>query len=146
LLSVAEAGDETVPLLWIFQQEMSAGIAGSSYVVGDLTAKGTCKAVVDSAVASLGGLTTVVNCAGVLQGGAFGTPACNLDNFDFNFGINVRAVSRSDFLLSKCFEGFPSGRLSPSSIVNLLVFLRLAIVAFPIFFQQFYTKRVPAHI
>jgi hypothetical protein len=47
-------------------------------VVGDLITPGTCETVVQAAVQKLGGLTTLVNCAGVLQGAAFGTPACNL--------------------------------------------------------------------
>eukprot|EP00041_Stephanoeca_diplocostata_P030164 m.906154 g.906154 ORF g.906154 m.906154 type:complete len:63 (-) comp23700_c0_seq65:3030-3218(-) len=40
-----------------------------------------CARVVAAAATALGGLTSVVNCAGVLQGGAFGTTSCNLENF-----------------------------------------------------------------
>ncbi len=43
--------------------------------------------------------TTLVNCAGVLAGGAFGTPACNLDNFMFNFNTNTKVFSPLLFCL-----------------------------------------------
>lgn len=64
----------------------------TSYVAGDLTHDGACERIVDGAVGRLGSLTTLVNCAGVLQGGAFGTDACNLDNFQYNFNGNTRSV------------------------------------------------------
>lgn len=41
-------------------------------------------------MAHLSGLTTLVNCAGVLKGGAMG--AIDLDNFLFNFNTNTKAV------------------------------------------------------
>jgi len=62
------------------------------YVSGDLTQDGECKRVVDEASQKLGGLTTLVNCAGALKGGAFGTDACNLENFMFNFNSNTKTV------------------------------------------------------
>ena len=49
---------------------------------------GECAKVVAAATGHLGGLTTLVNCAGVLQGGAMGQ--ATLANFDFNFSINAR--------------------------------------------------------
>jgi NAD(P)-dependent dehydrogenase (short-subunit alcohol dehydrogenase family) len=61
-------------------------------IAGDLTSDGEAQRIVDSAVASLGGLTTLVNCAGVLKGGAFGSDACNLDNFLYNFNGNTKSV------------------------------------------------------
>jgi NAD(P)-dependent dehydrogenase (short-subunit alcohol dehydrogenase family) len=64
---------------------------GCFYAVGDLTEDGVCPRIVDEAVQQLGGLTTLVNNAGVLKGGAFGTDACNLENFDHNFKANTRA-------------------------------------------------------
>lgn len=68
-------------------------IGGSAgYVVGDLTEPGFCKHVVTEAAEQMGGLTTLVNCAGVLQGGAFGSEACNLENFKFNFNHNTLTV------------------------------------------------------
>ena len=33
----------------------------------------------------------MINCAGVLQGGAFGTNGASLENFDYNFKANTRA-------------------------------------------------------
>jgi NAD(P)-dependent dehydrogenase (short-subunit alcohol dehydrogenase family) len=48
-------------------------------------------AKVAEGVAKLGGLTTLVNNAGVLAGGAMGTPACTMENFDYNFNANTRA-------------------------------------------------------
>ena len=68
------------------------GAGGGGYLAADLTHPGACKRAVDAAVASLGGLTTLVNCAGVLRGGAFGTEACNLDNFLFNITSNTQTV------------------------------------------------------
>eukprot|EP00658_Telonema_sp_P-2_P019276 TRINITY_DN17594_c0_g1_i4.p1 TRINITY_DN17594_c0_g1~~TRINITY_DN17594_c0_g1_i4.p1 ORF type:complete len:260 (-),score=44.34 TRINITY_DN17594_c0_g1_i4:358-1137(-) len=66
---------------------------GCSYVVGDITESGGSEAVVERAVHQLGGeLSTLVNCAGVLHGGTFGTPACNLENFKLNFGCNTQAL------------------------------------------------------
>jgi hypothetical protein len=40
--------------------------------------------IVNAAASLLGGLTTVINSAGVLQGGGMDT--ANLDNFKYNFG------------------------------------------------------------
>ena len=47
----------------------------------------------EQAVEKLGGLTTLVNNAGVLQGGAFGVDegGASLANFDYNFNANTRA-------------------------------------------------------
>jgi NADP-dependent 3-hydroxy acid dehydrogenase YdfG len=36
--------------------------------------------------------TTLVNCAGVLEGGAFGSEACNMNNFMKNFNTNTKVV------------------------------------------------------
>ena len=44
------------------------------------------------AVDALGGLTSLVNCAGVLRGGAFGSPTVGMENYRKNFGINTGAV------------------------------------------------------
>lgn len=55
------------------------------YVVGDLTADGECERIVKEAVSQLGGLTTLVNVAGVLKGGAMGS--VDLNNFEFNFKV-----------------------------------------------------------
>jgi len=69
-----------------------AAETGCDYTVGDLTEAGTCERVVAEAVAKLGGLTTLVNNAGVLQGGAFGVEGgASLANFDYNFNANTRA-------------------------------------------------------
>ena len=60
-------------------------------VSGDLTEKDVCKKVVEEAVEKLGGkLTTLVNCAGVLKGGAVGS--IKLDNFMFNLKGNTISV------------------------------------------------------
>ena len=61
-------------------------------MAADLTQDGEPQRVIEAAVAALGGLTTLVNCAGVLRGGAFGTDACTLENFLFNFNGNTRTV------------------------------------------------------
>ena len=60
------------------------------FSAGDLTSSGTPEEIVNSAVESMGGLTTVVNAAGVLRGGAMGT--VDLENFQFNFAANVQTT------------------------------------------------------
>lgn len=50
-----------------------------------------CEQAVHDAVQILGGtLTTVVNAAGALRGGAVGSPGTNLQNYEFNMKINVQ--------------------------------------------------------
>ncbi|KNC87412.1 hypothetical protein SARC_00449 [Sphaeroforma arctica JP610] len=60
------------------------------YVVGDLCQDGVCERIVREAVEQLGGLTTVINCAGVLVAGAMGS--VSLDNYLFNFRGNVQST------------------------------------------------------
>jgi NAD(P)-dependent dehydrogenase (short-subunit alcohol dehydrogenase family) len=62
------------------------------YLVGDLTQPEDCKRMVDEAAVLMDGVTTLVNCAGVLKGGALGTEAANLANFQFNFANNTQSV------------------------------------------------------
>lgn len=63
----------------------------SDYIVADLTKPGASGAVVAEAVAKLGGeLTTLVNNAGVLKGGAAGDPATDLSNYQFNMTLNTQ--------------------------------------------------------
>lgn len=90
---------------------------GCEYAVGDLTEAGSCERVVAEAVSKLGGLTTLVNNAGVLQGGAFGgDPAAggaSLANFDYNFNANTRApfemmVHATPHLIAAGVEAGPS--------------------------------------
>lgn len=59
------------------------------FVVADVTKEGECERVVEAAVGILKGLTTVVNAAGVLQGGAMG--AVGLENFHHNMITNTQA-------------------------------------------------------
>jgi len=60
--------------------------------VGDLLEEGGCKKIVEASVAELGGLTSLVNCAGVLKTGAFGSDTLNLENFMINFNGNTKTV------------------------------------------------------
>jgi NAD(P)-dependent dehydrogenase (short-subunit alcohol dehydrogenase family) len=60
------------------------------YVVADVTREGECRHLVDTAVAILNGLTTVVNAAGVLQGGAMGDNV-DLANYHHNMITNAQA-------------------------------------------------------
>ena len=61
------------------------------YVVADLTKSGASEAVVKEAVVKLGGeLTTLVNNAGVLKGGAAGDPGTDLSNYEFNMTLNTQ--------------------------------------------------------
>lgn len=58
------------------------------YIAADLTLG--CEKIVAEAVKYLGGLSTLVNCAGVLKGGSIEN--ASLEDFDFNFNGNVRQV------------------------------------------------------
>eukprot|EP01134_Creolimax_fragrantissima_P000529 CFRG0529T1 len=71
-------------------KDLKASGGCHQFVVADLTEEGACERVITSAVESLGGLTTVINCAGVLKGGAIGS--VGLDNYLFNFKGNVQTV------------------------------------------------------
>ena len=59
------------------------------YVVADLTLTGQCEHVVSEAVRILSGLTTVVNNAGVLKGGAMGS--VTIENYHVNMITNTQA-------------------------------------------------------
>ena len=59
-------------------------------VAGDLTEKDACAKVVGEAAKLAGGISTLVNCAGVLKGGAVGS--IDLDNFMFNLKANTISV------------------------------------------------------
>lgn len=63
---------------------------GCKIVVADLTQNGECERVVKEAIKQMGGVTTLVHCAGVLKGASFGTPDCNLKNFQHNFLGNTQ--------------------------------------------------------
>lgn len=59
------------------------------FVVADITQDGECERLVTKAVEMLGGLTTVVNAAGVLFGGAMDT--IDLANYQKNMTCNTQA-------------------------------------------------------
>ena len=59
------------------------------YVVADITKEGECERMVKEAAEILGGLTTVVNAAGVLYGGAMGE--IDLTNYRLNMNCNTQA-------------------------------------------------------
>lgn len=59
------------------------------FIVADITENGQCPRVVDSAAVLLGGLTTVVNGAGVLHGGAVGE--IDIENYELNMRTNTKA-------------------------------------------------------
>jgi len=71
-----------------------SALESSEYLKGfhvcDLTESGAAEAAVEAAVSEMQGLTTVVNAAGVLQGGAMGS--VGLENFHYNMTANVQAV------------------------------------------------------
>lgn len=63
----------------------------NGYVVVDLLEDGASERVVSEAVSKLGGeLTTLVNNAGVLRGGAAGDPATDLSNYEANMRLNTQ--------------------------------------------------------
>lgn len=59
------------------------------FLVADLTKPGECERIVTEASRALDGLTTVVNAAGVLKGGAMGT--IDLANYKVNMACNTQA-------------------------------------------------------
>ena len=68
--------------------KLNGGI--SDYIVADITEKGECERVVNTAVEMMGGrLTTVINAAGVLQAGAM--DSIDLSNYEFNMSCNAQA-------------------------------------------------------
>ncbi len=63
---------------------------GCHYVVADISQDDVCAGVVKTAVEKLGGLTTLVNCAGILIGGA--VDATSMDVYRKTFDTNTKAV------------------------------------------------------
>jgi NAD(P)-dependent dehydrogenase (short-subunit alcohol dehydrogenase family) len=88
------------------------------YAVADLTAENECQRVVENANQIMNGLTTVVNSAGVLQGG--GMEVASLDNFKYNFAGNVQAVfevmQHAIPFLKESSATFPSSIINISSV------------------------------
>jgi NAD(P)-dependent dehydrogenase (short-subunit alcohol dehydrogenase family) len=88
------------------------------YAVADLTVENECQRVVDNANQVMNGLTTVVNSAGVLQGG--GMDVATLDNFKYNFVGNVQAIfeimQHSIPYLKQTSSGYPSSIINISSV------------------------------
>ena len=71
-------------------QEMKQAGSMVDYVVADMTVDGECSRMVQEAVTKLGGsLTTVVNGAGGLRGGAIGS--ADLENYHYNMRLNCQA-------------------------------------------------------
>jgi NAD(P)-dependent dehydrogenase (short-subunit alcohol dehydrogenase family) len=63
---------------------------GCHIVVSDLITPGSCERIVTEAVTLMGGLTSLVNCAGVLRVGAIDNTS--LETFNANFSTNTTAV------------------------------------------------------
>jgi len=86
------------------------------YVVADLVEPGTCERVIQKAVSKLDGeLTTLVNNAGVLKGGAAGAPGTDLSNYNFNMTLNTQIPFELMNLAVPHLEKHPN----ISSIVNV---------------------------
>lgn len=63
-----------------------------NFVTADVTQPGECERVVHTAARMMGDkLTTVVNAAGVLQGGAMGSDQVDLSNYQHNMTCNTQA-------------------------------------------------------
>ena len=81
---------------------------GCDWVSGDVSQDGECRRIVDEAVAKAGGrMDTLVNCAGILKGGTFGTDACNVDNLMANFNTNTKGPFE---LMSYCVPAMKKAR------------------------------------
>lgn len=88
----------------------------SGYVLADLVEPGASGRVVEEALELLGGeLTTLVNNAGVLRGGAAGDPETDLSNYDFNMTLNTRVPFELMHLVVPHLEKHPN----VASIVNV---------------------------
>jgi NAD(P)-dependent dehydrogenase (short-subunit alcohol dehydrogenase family) len=61
------------------------------FVVADITKEGECGRVVSLSAEILGGLSTVINGAGGLRGGAVGDASVTLDNYNYNMKLNTQA-------------------------------------------------------
>jgi NAD(P)-dependent dehydrogenase (short-subunit alcohol dehydrogenase family) len=59
------------------------------FIVADVTSPGACQRIVDQASERLGGLTTVVNAAGILKGGPMGD--VDMKNYALNMSTNCQA-------------------------------------------------------
>lgn len=71
-------------------QELKTNGGVFEYVVADITTTGECRRVVEKAAELMGGrLTTVVNAAGVFQGGAMEN--VDLTNYEHNMNCNTKA-------------------------------------------------------
>lgn len=90
---------------------------GITIIAGDLNEKGEVKRIVEFAAKELKGLTTVINCAGVIKSAAFGTEECNLENYEYNFKSNTQSV------FEMMIHSIPFLKLNPPSespsIVNV---------------------------
>jgi len=86
-------------------------------IEADLTRPGECERVVAFAVEKLGGVTTLVNAAGVLAGGAFGSDNCTMANFDTNFNTNTRALF--EMMITTIPALKKAGAAANASIVNV---------------------------
>lgn len=88
------------------------------YTIADLTIDNECQRVVTIANDIMGGITTVINSAGVLQGG--GMDVATLDNFKYNFRGNVQTVfeiiEHSIPFLKQSSSEFPSSIINISSV------------------------------
>ena len=74
------------------EESLSAMKAAGSicdYIVADITEEGECARLVAKAAEILDGITTVVNAAGGLRGGAIGD--ADLDNYHYNMKLNTQA-------------------------------------------------------
>lgn len=61
------------------------------FVVADITKEGECARIVSRSAELLGGLSTVINGAGGLRGGAVGDATVNMDNYNYNMKLNTQA-------------------------------------------------------
>jgi len=97
--------------------QLKKEFAGISCVSGDLTQRGEPNRIIQEAAKELGGLTTLVNCAGVLKIGAFGTDACSLENYEHNFNGNTKTVF--EMMMNAIPHLKQSGPLAGPSIINV---------------------------
>lgn len=70
-------------------KELKANGDIEDFVVADVTKQGECERIVNDAAAILEGLSTLVNAAGVLEGGAMGD--VGLENYQRNMTANTQA-------------------------------------------------------
>eukprot|EP00928_Gymnodinium_smaydae_P043645 TRINITY_DN29200_c0_g1_i1.p1 TRINITY_DN29200_c0_g1~~TRINITY_DN29200_c0_g1_i1.p1 ORF type:complete len:260 (+),score=72.10 TRINITY_DN29200_c0_g1_i1:100-879(+) len=96
---------------------------GCEYVEGDVAKTEDCRRIVSRTAELMPKYNCLVNVAGVLQGGAFGTPACNTDNLLYNFNANTKGpFDMMSFSVEHLKQGHASSIVNVGSVNGVVSF------------------------